>query len=170
MGTFFIGWENGIAIAITTIEIPDQRDIGIATGIMGSLRSAMGSICAAIYTVVLTNRLANEIPKRVIPAVTEAGLPVESIPSYLQALTLGSAELLSQVMGITPSITSAGAAAYRLAATASYKTVFLTSIAFSGLSFICAWFVPNVDHRMTNEVSAVLHRGDQKSAVKGDGV
>lgn len=165
MGAFFIGWENGIAVAITTIEIPDQRDIGIATGIMGSLRSTMGSICAAIYTAVLTNRLADEIPAKVIPAITEAGLPVDSVPVYLLALTTRNTALFNTVEGITPSILSAGATAYRLAATASYRTVFLTTIAFSGISFICAWFTPNVDHRMTNEVAAVLHRSNKRPEV-----
>lgn len=132
---------------------------------MGALRSVGGSICASIYTVVLTNRLAHEIPANVVPAITEAGLPMESVASFIQALTLGNAAALSAVEGVTPAITIAGTAAYKHASANSYRTVFLTSIAFSCIAIGCACFTPNVDHRMTNELAVVLHRGTARQGL-----
>lgn len=126
---------------------------------MGALRSVMGGICSAIYSVILTNRLAHTIPAQVPAAVINAGLPVDSVASFLQALTTGSEQALAAVKGLTPQILAAGTAAYKHASSDAFRTVFLSSIAFSGVGIILTFFVPNVDDRMTNEVAAVLHRG-----------
>lgn len=159
LGTTFIGYTDGVAIVITTIEIPDQADIGIATGVMGALRSIMGSICAAIYTVILTNRMSDTVASQVPKAVIGAGLPAQSVASFLMALTSGSADALEAVQGLTPRILAAGQAAYRHAAADAFRTVFLSSIAFSVVAIVLTFFTPNVDHRMTLEVTTLLHQG-----------
>lgn len=159
LGTTFIGYTDGVAIIITTIEIPDQDDIGIATGVMGALRSVMGSICTAVYTAVLQNRLAETVAAQVPQAVIGAGLPSQSVQSFLQALTSGSKQALDTVKGLTPQILEIGEAVYKHAAADAFRTVFLTSIAFGGVGIILSFFTPNVDHRMTNEVAAILNQG-----------
>lgn len=126
---------------------------------MGAMRSIMGSICAAIYTVILTNRMTATVGSQVPVAVVGAGLPAQSVASFLLALTSGSADALGAVQGLTPAILAAGQAAYRHAAADAFRTVFLSSIAFSVLAVVLTFFTPNVDHRMTLEVSALLHQG-----------
>jgi sugar phosphate permease len=124
LGTAFIGYTDGVAIIITTIEIPDQADIGIATGVMGALRSIVGAICSSIYSSILTNRLADTVPAQVPPALIKAGLPAASVAPFLQALSLGTAQAFASVKGLTPKILAAGTSAYKHAASDAYRTLF----------------------------------------------
>ena len=65
----------------------------------------------------------------------------------------------SQIPGVTPEVTAAGALAYREAYMAAYHTIFYVSIAFGTLGIICNVLVPNIDKYMTDSVAARLHEG-----------
>lgn len=104
--------------------------------------------------VVLSNRLTGNVASDVPPALIRAGLPTPSVPAFLQGLTINN---FDNVPGITLSITLAGTQAYRLAATHAFRTVWLTSIAFSGLAVICACWAPNVEKRMATDVATTFH-------------
>lgn len=163
VGTILIGWADSLVTTITTIEIRNQEDIGIAAGIVGGIRSLIGAICQAVYISILYNRLAHTIPAQVPPALIQAGLPASSVPAFLQAAAAGVAGIYDDVQGLTPAILEIGTAAYKHASLDAYRTVFFSSIAFSGVGILMCWFVPNVDSRMTGEVSATLHaRGSTK--------
>lgn len=69
----------------------------------------------------------------------------------------GLPSALAAVPGLTPTISAAGALAYRHAYMDAYRTVFLVSIAFGGLGIIVSFFVPNVDKNMTNSIATTLH-------------
>ncbi|KAF2261286.1 MFS general substrate transporter [Lojkania enalia] len=158
----FIGWNEILNSAVATICIKDQREIGTATGIAGSARSFISTICSTIYTVVLSNRLAKTIPTQVPPALLSAGLPEASVPSFLSALTLGTPAAWSAVEGLTPDIQAAGVRAYQEANASAYKTVFLSTIAFCGIGIICSFFAPNIDHLLGRDVVVQLGRSGQK--------
>ena len=132
----------------------DQQEIGTAVGMAGSIRSAISTIAASVYVVVLTNRLTANIPAKVPPAVVKAGLPVASVPAFLEGFTTGN---FTDVKGLTSSITAVGVEAYKLASAQAYQTVFLTSIAFTGLAVIIAFWAPNVEDKMTGQVATTLH-------------
>jgi hypothetical protein len=140
---------------MASICIKDQRDIGTAVGITGSVRGGVSTIGTAIYTVILSNKLAKYIPATVIPAVTQAGLPASSVPQFLGAL--GGTGNLTTVPGINPTITTIGMAAYKIATVKAYQMVFFSTIAFGGVGIILALCSPNVDNQMTNKVATTLH-------------
>jgi hypothetical protein len=140
---------------MASICIKDQRDIGTAVGITGSVRGGVSTIGTAVYTIILSNKLTEYIPATVIPAVTEAGLPVSSIPNFLAAL--GGTGNLTAVPGLTADITAVGMTAYKFATVKAYQMVFYSTIAFSGVAVILALCSPNVDDQMTDRVAATLH-------------
>lgn len=78
--------------------------------------------------------------------------------AFLSAITVGTPEAFSKVAGLTSAIESVGIAAYKVASSHAYQTVFYSTIAFSMLGLICALFTPNVDELMTDKVVATLHR------------
>lgn len=117
----------------------------------------ISTVAATIYVVVLTNRANKTIPDVVVPAVVKAGLPATSIASYFAAVTSGSAEALAKVTGVTPAIIAAGSRALQVAYCDAYRTVFLTSIAFSGIALVLCFFVPNAEDLMTRDVAVTLH-------------
>jgi hypothetical protein len=124
----------------------------------------VSTIGSAIYTAILTNRLGKTIPTEVPPKLIAAGLPASSVKAFLSAISLGTP--FTDVPGITPSIEATGIAAYKLASSHAYRTVFFSTIAFSVCCVICACFTPDVDDRMTDKVVATLHRNDEEVAKK----
>ena len=125
-------------------------------GIAGTVRSAFSSVAATIYVVILSNRLSTTIPAFVPPALIKAGLPTSSVASFIGAMTTGS---FDGIPGLTPQIIEIGTLAYKNASAAAYRTVFLATIAFSGVAIVVSLFCPNVDDRMTSEVVVTLHKG-----------
>lgn len=156
VGCFFVGWVESIGLAMSGIIIDDQSQIGTAVGIAGTIRSAISTVASTIYVAILTNRLGATIPAQVPPALINAGLPADSVASFMAGITTGSFE---GIKGLTPQIIAVGTAAYKNASAAAYQTVFLSTIAFSGVALVLSFFCPNVDDKMTSMVATTLHKG-----------
>lgn len=163
--SFFIGWNELLNSTVATISIEDQREIGTYAGTGGSSRSLISTICSTIYTTVLSNRLAQTIPAKVPAAVIAAGLPESSVAAFIAAVSAGTASAWDAVVGLTPVIQAAGVRAYQEANSSAYNTVFLTTIAFSGLGSILAIFAPNVDHLLTKNVNITVNVSEADAAV-----
>jgi hypothetical protein len=163
VGSFFIGWTESLAIAAITLTTLNQAELGSAGGIGGSIRFLITSISTTVYNVVLSNRLAEQVPNKVGAAVTANGLPASSIASFISALSVGPTALTS-IPGVSPSIIAAGTRAYRVATANSFRTVFLTTIAFSAVALISTLFLPDFDPLLSDKVATTL--GKEKEKVK----
>jgi hypothetical protein len=172
IGCFFIGWNETICLANATILVKDQRHIGAAGGITGSVRGAISSILIAVYTTVLSNRLTSTISTQVPAAVLKAGLPTTSVAEFIKAFSVGTPDAFQAVPGITANILAVGTRAYKVANADAFKTVYLTTIAFSALAVVLTFFSPNTDDLMSGKVAATLHNEDDTvTRVKtGEGV
>jgi hypothetical protein len=157
MGCFFIGWNETICLANATIILHDQQEIGVAGGVAGSIRGAISAICLSVYISVLTNRLTETVAATVPSALVGAGLPSSSVMDFLQALTVGTPAAFQAVPGISPEIIVVGTRAYQVASAEAYRTVYLSTIAFSVLGLILTSFATNTDSLMLNSVAATLH-------------
>jgi hypothetical protein len=158
LGCFFIGWLESVGLAISGIAVKNQAEIGSAVGIAGSIRSAVSTFAATIYVVILTNRLTTTIPEKVPPALIAAGLPATSVADFLSAISVGTPAAFAKVEGLTDSIMATGLLAYKWANASAYQTVFLATIAFSGVTLILSFFAPNVDELMTDKVTSTLQK------------
>ena len=156
LGCFWIGWNESLCLANSTICVRDQREIGIAGGLAGSIRAAICAVVVAIYTTTLSNRLGETIPAEVPPAVVEAGLPSSSVADFMTAISAGTSDAFASVPGITDEIIAVGIRAYKVASADAYRTVYLSTIAFSGVAIILTWFAPNTEKFMTQQVVATL--------------
>jgi hypothetical protein len=74
---------------------------------------------------------------------------------------------MEDVQGATAEVIAAGTAAYKHANVLAYRTVFLTSIAFSAVALISSLLLPDFDHLLTNKVATTLHRGNKEDEVVG---
>ncbi|KAH7121924.1 trichothecene efflux pump [Dactylonectria estremocensis] len=149
-----IGFVENISFPGVTL-IWEPQDIGLATGVLGSIRGFGGAIAQALYVSVLNNELAKKIPANVIPAATDAGLPESSISDLLAGTATGD---FSAVPGITDAIISSVAAAMKDAYIGSYKIVFYTTIPFSFILFSMAFLVPNMEKFLGNNVAKKLQK------------
>lgn len=153
IGSFLIGYIEGVGVTSSSLAIDNQAEIGTAVGIGATTRAVVASIATTIYVVVLTNRLETTIPTVVPPALEKAGLPASSVGAFIEAISTGS---FSNVPGVTLTIIVAGTRAYKQAQVEAFRTIFEVAIAFSGGVLILSFFYPNLKDKMTNDVGALL--------------
>lgn len=160
-GLVAIGFIDNISFPGVTLVLEPQ-DIGLATGVMGSLRALGGAIAQALYVSVLNNRLASYLPGYVAPAALGAGLPESSLTQLLTDVGAGSASF-ADVPGITDSVTAAVGAAVTHAYRDAFRIVFYCTIPFSVILIASSTFVPNMEQFLGNNVARRLQdRGGQQ--------
>lgn len=169
-GCFFIGWNESVTLVFAGMCITDQKEIGTAVGLAGSVRSAISTVATTIYTAVLSNRLRSTIAHRVVPVVLSTGLPADSLTALLAGLAAGEDDslIVGVVPGATEAIVDVAREAYKEAAVAAFRTVFLTSIAFTGVGMLLSLWAPNVEKLMTHQVAVLILKGED--AEKGEKV
>lgn len=168
LGTFCFGWNEGVTQTLVGICVRDQKQIGIAVGIAGSIRSVISTIWSAIFVTVLNNRLSATLPSIVGPAVVDAGLPRSSVPALLDAFTTGTPSAFASVPGLTPAIRQVATVAYKEGSALAYHTVYEVSVAVGGSLALLALFAPNVDHLMNDKIAVTVHRKkDEKQLEAG---
>lgn len=148
-----IGFIDNITFPGVTLVIQPQ-DIGLATGVLGSIRSCGGAIAEALYVSILSNKVAIYLPEYVTPAALAAGLPKSSLTSLYAAITAGSG--FTDVPGISTAIIDVVDEAVRHAYISSFKIVFYATVPFSGLFILAACFVPNMERFLGNNVAKRL--------------
>lgn len=107
----------------------------------------------SIYVAVLTRRLTVNLPKDVTSAAIHAGLPSTSVGAALEAIANGTTAAMELVPGINSTIEVAIADSVKTAYSASFKVVYLVTIAFGGIALIAALFTSDIDSLLTNYVS-----------------
>ena len=160
LGCFFIGWNETICLANSTLLVHDQREIGIAGGMAGTIRAFLSAIFVAIYTTILSNRLTSTVSEQVPAAVVSAGLPSSSVAGFIAAISAGTPDAFKAVPGLTDAITAIGLRAYKVANADAYRTVYLSTIAFSVLGIFLTFFAPNTEEFMSDQVAATLANED----------
>ncbi|KAK5061085.1 hypothetical protein LTR84_007627 [Exophiala bonariae] len=82
LASLMIGATNCMSILIVQLGARDE-DIGLATGLVNSVRATGGAIGVAIYSSLLTNRVSSTWAKDIGRALTQAGLPAASLTPFL---------------------------------------------------------------------------------------
>ena len=154
---FSAGWLESPPNVAITFTLP-QEDIGLAFGILSGIRVCFGGIATAIYSAIIATKSASYKQQHITPALISAGLPESSLPDLLAALTNGTAAALAAVPGMTEQIEAVLNTTEQDAFSSAVKTVFLVTIAFGSCGIICSWFIKNIDHLLTSNVSRKLHR------------
>ncbi|KAI1384229.1 putative siderophore iron transporter [Hypoxylon trugodes] len=153
IGPFFVGVIEVFALALAPLFCRPV-DIGLASGLLASIRAAGGSIAVAVYSSILTNRLASTVPANVGPAAIAAGLPAEKVPSLVAAVLSSK---LATFPGITPAITQAVAGVLPTAYSQAFKTVYLASLGFGGIAIIGCLFSKDAKKHLTDTVHRKMH-------------
>ncbi|KAF7563973.1 hypothetical protein G7046_g163 [Stylonectria norvegica] len=152
LGPFFVGFIELASLALAPLFCRAQ-DIGLASGLLASIRSAGGSIAVAVYTSILANRLVDTIPNNVIPAAENAGLPASSVPTLMKAITA------KNLTSFTPAVQAAVAHALPNAYAQAFKTVYLASLGFGAIAIIGCLFAKDVKEHLTDKIERRMHDG-----------
>ncbi|KAK5689494.1 hypothetical protein LTR97_012834 [Elasticomyces elasticus] len=154
-----------LAFVMISMGIDDQVDIGVANGLASTFRLMGGAVATAIYSAILSNRFAAELPKYMEDVVSTNNVPASSAASLAKAAALNTAAAWKAAMTL-PGVTAAAVLDARMATKLSYaqafRLVYLVAVAFGGIAIVCAAFTKSIDKnkktmeravRMENEVS-----------------
>ncbi|KAH7037400.1 trichothecene efflux pump [Microdochium trichocladiopsis] len=155
-----IGYNDDITFPGVTLVVEPQ-DIGLATGVMGSIRGLAGAVAQALYVSVQSNKLEQYMADYVTSAATSNGLPQSSLTTLFKAIAAGD---FSAVPGMTPSIAAAVGQAVQLAYRDSFKMVFYATIPFSIIMIIGSAFIPNMEKKLHMNVAKKLQNASDDSA------
>lgn len=105
----------------------------------------------AVYSSILSNRLATTIPNQVVPAAEAAGLPESEAADLLAAVTAKNLTAFSEdvqvaVAGVLPT-------AYAQA----FKTVYLASLGFGAIAIVGCLFSKDAKKHLTDKVERRMH-------------
>ena len=131
----------------------EPQDIGLATGVLGSIRGMGGAVAQALYVSVLTNQATKSLAKNVPAAAEAAGLSPKALPDVFAGLATGN---FSAVPGITPKIEAAIGGAVVESYTSGFQMVFYATIPFSVLLVVAACFVPDMEKYLHHNVAKKL--------------
>lgn len=148
LGPFFVGFIELASLALAPLFCK-ASDIGLASGLLASIRSAGGSIAVAVYSTILSNRLLVTVPANIGPAAIAAGLPADQVGALSTAVINSK---LSSFPGITEAIESAVAAVLPTAYAQAFRTVYLASLGFGGIAIVGCLFSQDANEHLTDKV------------------
>ncbi|WQF78906.1 Putative sugar transporter, major facilitator transporter Str1/Tri12, MFS transporter superfamily [Colletotrichum destructivum] len=158
LGPFFVGFIELTSLALAPLFCKPS-DIGLASGLLASIRSAGGSIAVAVYTTILSNRLATEIPAAINGPAIAAGLSQGQLPALAKAAQAGK---LAAFPGLTSAVKAAVVRVLPSAYTKAFETVYLASLGFGAIAIVGCLFAKDAQKHMTNKVERRM--GDGKSS------
>ncbi|KAK5061534.1 hypothetical protein LTR84_008078 [Exophiala bonariae] len=154
LANVMIGATNCISVLIVQLGARDE-DIGLATGLVNSVRGIGGAVGVAVYSSLLANRVASTYGPTISSALLAAGLPDSSLTDFLTGLPTGN---IMNVPGVTPLIIDAGLEAQKNVFVGAFRLIYCVTVAFGGLAIIGSVFVASVDDKLTQQVNVQLDR------------
>lgn len=152
LGTVSIGFVDNISFPGVTLLF-EAQDIGLATGVLGSIRAMGGAIAQALYVSILNTKLTHYLSTNVVPAATQAGLPRSSLQALFAGIIAGN---ISSVPGMTPEIITMIEQQVQRSYVQSFQIVFLATIPFGALLIGFACLVPNMEEHLQGNVARRL--------------
>ncbi|KAI0174481.1 fungal trichothecene efflux pump [Pestalotiopsis sp. NC0098] len=156
LGPFFVGFIELASLALAPLFCK-PADIGLASGLLASIRSAGGSIAVAVFSTILSNRVKSTVPELVGLAAVAAGLPENEVDTLAAAIIGGK---LSSFPGLTPSISAAVSAVLPTAYAQAFKTVYLASLGFGGIAIVGCLFSKDAQKHLTDRVERRMQGGE----------
>ena len=100
-----------------------------------------GAVATAIYSAILSNRFAEELPKQMAPIIANAGISASSAASLLKAAaanTAASWKAALKIPGVSATTIGNAQRIVKLSYVQAFKTVYLVAIAFGVVAIVCA--------------------------------
>ena len=144
-----------LSFAMISMGIEKQVDIGVANGLASTFRLMGGAVATAIYTAILTNRFAAQLPLKMAPVIQSNHLSPKVANALLEAAALNTADAYEEVKGVTPHILGETELAVKQAYVQAFKLVYLVAIAFGVLAIIAATFTKTIPRERKTQERAV---------------
>jgi hypothetical protein len=104
------GWVSVSLIVAVQLACAD-KNIGLATTMLGSFRAVGGTVAIAVYSTILQNKVTSVIGKDVGAAVVPLGISPANIRPLVLALSEGHVDQALKIPGVTARVLLAAKAA-----------------------------------------------------------
>lgn len=154
-GQCCFAWVTTLAYVASGLFVP-QEELGVSAGLIGTFRSAGGSVGNAIFATILNSIINKKLGKNIAAAAIQNGFSPanlgELIPAVIQN-AVGVPFVFDAVPGITDEIKAATAQAFKDTYAYAFRRVFLSTIPFGIIGLVAAWFVKDCSHLLNNHVA-----------------
>jgi len=169
-------WLTLLSNVTAGLHVP-QKDLGLASGLIGTFRSLGGSIGTAVLNVILTSKANVEVPKRIVEGVAPLGFSLDNVPALIGAILSGSPAAIAAVPGATADVVAAAVNGLHFAYGISgpgfahlayaFRITYLVTIPFGVIVICLSVFVRDPSKYFTKHVAVHLEKeviGGKKSA------
>jgi Fungal trichothecene efflux pump (TRI12) len=140
-------------IACVQITAPHAY-LATATAVAVTLRAIGSIVFNSIYSAAVQSRLDDYIPSYIAKAAATAGLPVDSLSAFVEALATNQSDKLASIPGVTPSIITGCVHALQQAYADGLRVVPTIAAPFGALACVLCLFLTDLRKLMNYHVDA----------------
>lgn len=148
-------WVTTLAYVASGLFVPVE-ELGVSAGLLGTFRSAGGSVGNAIFSTILTSVVNKNLGNNVGAAAVGAGYNPANLGALIPAVienAVGVPMAFAGVPGVTPAVMSATSTAFKESYATAFRTVFYSMVPFGLLAVGIAFFVRDASHLLNNRVA-----------------
>ncbi|KAL1650418.1 hypothetical protein SLS58_001236 [Diplodia intermedia] len=154
-------WLTTIAYVTAGLFVP-QDALGVASGLIGTFRSAGGSIGNAVFSSILRSVANRELGANIAGAAVAAGFDPENLAALVPAVienAVGVPGALQAVPGgVSEAVAEATKAAFRETYAKAFRMVFYASIPFGVITTVCAFWVEDPSPLLSSHIEVHMEK------------
>ncbi|KIW86462.1 hypothetical protein Z517_01860 [Fonsecaea pedrosoi CBS 271.37] len=161
-GMMCFSWITLCSYVVAGLHVP-HKDLGIASGLVGTFRNTGGSVGIAIFNTIRNGVLNSQLVPRIVKAATANGFQgdeaaVKSLVTAVSNNAKGIPDAFAKIQGASPALISATAEAYKSAYGYAYQRVFYSTIPFGVIAIITALFIKDASEYLTNHTAVHMEK------------
>lgn len=148
-------WVTTLAYVSSGLFVPVE-ELGVSAGLLGTFRSAGGSVGNAIFSTILTSVANKNLGNNLAGAAIGAGFDPANLGALIPAViqnAVGVPFAFDAVPGITPAVIAATGAAFKETYSNAFRMVCYATIPFCVVAATVAFWVKDPSHLLNNHVA-----------------
>lgn len=148
-------WVTTLAYVSSGLFVPVE-ELGVSAGLLGTFRSAGGSVGNAIFSTILTSVANKNLGNNLAGAAIGAGFDPTNLGALIPAVienAVGVPFAFDAVPGVTPAVIAATGAAFKETYSNAFRMVCFATIPFCLVATGVAFWVKDPSYLLTNHVA-----------------
>lgn len=154
-GHLCFAWVTTLSYLSSSLFVPQEK-LGVSAGLIGTFRSAGGSVGNTIFSTILTSTVNKRLAPNIIAAALAAGFPADQLENLVPAAIgagMGAPNAFSKIPAATAAVIAATQQAFKDAYSHAFKVMFLSTIPFGIVAIVAALFLKEASHLLNNNVA-----------------
>lgn len=148
-------WVTSLAYVASGLFVP-QEELGVSAGLIGTFRSAGGSVGNAIFSTILNSIINKKLAPNIASAALSHGFSASNLTELIPAVienAVGVPFAFAKIPGATVDVIAATSQAFKDTYADAFRMVFLSTIPFGIIGLVAAWFVKDPSHLLNNHIA-----------------